>query len=863
MKADPPRRTPTAASLWAKLERDPRQQITGWHSLIDHSADVAAVVAALLTQPTINRRMAMAAGRSVLDAVTCARLAALAFLHDIGKANRGFRRRIDPKAPTVGHIDQLAWVFSDHLGERLCAVLGIERMDDWFGVEDAHDIWDTIFAHHGRPWSKDPANANLYWAPDVSGSDPIAELGPMREALDAWFAPAFDAGPAMPEAPAFHHAFAGLLMLADWLGSDTGFFPFAHGQAVDRMTHAQPAAELALHQVGLAVEKRREAIQQRRPSFAAVFGGASPRPIQFAATLPTAHCVVLEAETGSGKTEAALWRFKHLFATGAVDGLYFALPTRIAATQMFARVKRFRDALFMPDDRPAVVLAVPGQVGADDARGYMLPGFTFEWNDRADEATRRSRWAAEHPKRFLAAQIAVGTVDQALLGAISTKHAHLRGTALLRHLLVVDEVHASDRYMETLLCNLLQGHVQAGGHALLLSATLGAGMQARLLGTACPPLAAAETVPYPALSWAEAGRACVREVPPVGTAKAVRIEPASIIGDVVAVATAALAAANRGARVLVIRNTVRDAIETAQALEALAGAAHPALFRVAGATTLHHGRFAPSDRSLLDAAVEADFGKASSATSRIVIGTQTLEVSLDLDADFLITDLCPVDVLLQRIGRLHRHGGRVRPEGFVDPLVLLLTPADRDLLKLLRGGRGRYGLGRVYEDARTIEATWRLIETEPVWHIPRMNRHLVEQATHPERLGAIEDELRARDADWAGILDRAYSTGLAARQQADLALLDRTARFTTFAVDPSDHFATRLGAKDLLIVPPNPILGPFGAMLEALKIPHFLAPDVPAEAVMEVLNLDSDGLVFRLGNAVLKYDRFGLQRTTG
>ena len=155
------------------------------------------------------------------------------------------------------------------------------------------------------------------------------------------------------------------------------------------------------------------------------------------------------------------------------------------------------------------------------------------------------------------------------------------------------------------------------------------------------------------------------------------------------------------------------------------------------------------------------------------------------------------------------------------------------------------------------------VSPKPVWHIPRMNRHLVEQATHPERLGAIEDELRARDADWAGILNHAYSTGLAARQQADLALLDRNARFTTFAVDPSDHFATRLGAKDLLIALPNPIPGPFGAMLDAIKIPHFLAPDVPAEAVTEVLNHGSDGLVFRLGNAVLRYDRFGLQRTTG
>src|SRR5450759_3749104 len=101
---------PTPASLWAKIERNSDGRITGWHSLVDHSADVAAVIEALLAQPTLNRRLARTTGLAELDDTACARLAALAFLHDIGKANRGFRARVDPKAPVVGHIDQLAWL---------------------------------------------------------------------------------------------------------------------------------------------------------------------------------------------------------------------------------------------------------------------------------------------------------------------------------------------------------------------------------------------------------------------------------------------------------------------------------------------------------------------------------------------------------------------------------------------------------------------------------------------------------------------------------------------------------------------------------------------------------------------------------
>src|SRR5690606_3519381 len=131
----------------------------------------------------------------------------------------------------------------------------------------------------------------------------------------------------------------------------------------------------------------------------------------------------------------------------------------------------------------------------------------------------------------------------------------------------------------------------------------------------------------------------------------------------VALAAQALDAARAGARVLVIRNTVGDAVATRQALAQLAPDA-PEPFRLGGVGTLHHGRFAREDRRRLDTAVEAALGKdAPRAGGLVLIGTQTLEISLDLDADLLITDLCPIDVLLQRIGRLHRHE-RARPAGF-------------------------------------------------------------------------------------------------------------------------------------------------------------------------------------------------------
>jgi CRISPR-associated endonuclease/helicase Cas3 len=862
----------TSAALWAKLKRDTAGEVIGWHSLVDHSADVAAVVHGLLLQPTIRRRLATAADRTDLDEVTRARLSALAFLHDIGKANRGFRARVDAQAPPVGHIDQLAWVFfSNGLAirarEYLIEVLGLERLFAWF-PEGAEGLFHAVFAHHGRPWRTEALPpCHQLWEQGPEG-DPIGDLQPMRDALDRWFQVAFESGPLLPSTPAAHHHFAGVLMLADWLGSDERFFPFANGMEADRMRFARDQSATALAVVGLASERTRAALP-RPLSFQSAFSVEKPRPIQIEASVPQAQIVVLESETGSGKTEAALWRFASLFRRKAVDGLYFALPTRVAATQMFERVKRFRDRIFPEADRPAVVLAVPGQIRADEAEAVRLPGFEVQWNDAPQDAPElRARWAAEHPKRFLAAQIAVGTIDQALLGVLRVRHAHLRGTALLRHLLVVDEVHASDRYMERLLAKLLHDHAAAGGHALLLSATLGAGMRSRILGVPIPTLRESEAVPYPALSFAEPDRDGLIAIDRSGDDKMVSISTFPIINAPTEIANLALNAAESGAKVLVVRNTVAAAIATAQAVEVLVGRPGQLLFWVesqAGARvpTVHHSRFGPEDRRLLDAAVQLQIGRERPDGGLIVVGTQTLEQSLDLDSDLLLTDLCPVDVLLQRIGRLHRHH-RVRPAGFEGPRAIVLAPAERDLLvgRLSRFGLGMGGSGGVYEDLRTIELTWRLIDTQATWRIPTMNRRLVEAATHPESLVLVERELSLRSLAWNEHFARGDGKTFAAIAAAASAILDRTKPFDEFQIDPDERLATRLGARDRLVQFEAPPRGPFGLAVSSLRIPHHLITNIPEAAIPAEIVQTSEGFSFQLGDQRFNYDRFGLARSS-
>jgi CRISPR-associated endonuclease/helicase Cas3 len=423
------------------------------------------------------------------------------------------------------------------------------------------------------------------------------------------------------------------------------------------------------------VDSTRADLFRRDPGFGDLFGFPAANFQTDMGATDLGPIVVVEAETGSGKTEAALWRFATLFKLGAVDALMFALPTRTAATQIEARVRRFTEALFPdPDLRLNTVLAVPGYVRADgeDALG-LLPGFETLWPDSENEAAAHRRWAAENPKRFLAAAVVAGTIDQALLSGLATRHAHLRGAALLRALLVVDEVHASDLYMSTLLEGILRRHVHAGGPAVLLSATLGGATRERLIRAAergrfpTPAVEVLRSISYPAISdQKQASRAMTN-----GRTKEVSRALVPWLDAPEAIADRALDAARRGARVLVIRNTVAGATAVQAALEAITGLDDRHLFRAGGIVAPHHGRFAREDRRLLDTSVEASFGKdASRDGGLILVGTQTLEQSLDIDADLMLTDLAPIDVLLQRVGRLHRHR-RERPFGFEECQLLV------------------------------------------------------------------------------------------------------------------------------------------------------------------------------------------------
>lgn len=826
-------------TAWGKADRETGAR----HHLAHHSADVAAILISLLETSTFRARAEAAAGRPLLpQEISC--LGALAFLHDIGKLATGFQVKAWHRNPGItprGHL-QCGWLWLRQ-NEAAGALGGhASLLADW--GPDIMVWFRLVFAHHGRPvpdpgenWGRDA------FAP-APGYDWKAEERVMGEALISWF-PEIRAHAPPQLAPEFAHFFAGLLALADWIGSDREVFDFVERFDPNYWTEARKKAQRRLPCIGLDTSNARLA---GAANWSLLSDHPLPRLAQrtVADVKTSERLIILEAETGAGKTEAALWRFARLFEVGEVEALYFAVPTRAAARQLQTRVNNALKRMFA-DPVPEAVLAIPGQITAGEARGHILPDFLTRWDD-TDEA-RPARWAAEHATRFLAAQIAVGTVDQVMMAGLKVKHANLRGAAMSRALIVIDEVHASDAWMTEIQRSLVNSHLALGGHAMLMSATLGSVARAAWRGETLPSLEMAKATAYPAV-WTRSGCFPVPDTEETAR-KTVSIRAQSGWSGSQA-AELAVAAARRGARVLVIRNTVDRARET---WRVCAKVAPDLVFSLCGVPTLHHSRFAAEDRLRLDARVEAELGAGRGMGGMILVGTQTLEQSLDIDADFLVTDLCPMDVLLQRIGRLHRHK-RDRPQGFETAETLVLYPEGglEPLTREPENGLGAFGrnssLSGVYLDVPGLAATLAEIVDTTTWCIPDMNRQLVESATHPQRLDEV-----ARANGWEEYRARVTGKAIAETQGAKLVTLDRTAEFPSQFPD-DEIIRTRLGEQGAILSLPTGTIGPFGHPVTTLALPVHWSRGLTGEE--EVL-VDGDApLRLSVGDKQFQYGPDGL-----
>ena len=831
-----------------------------YHHLAHHCADVSACFEAILASPVVLSRFEKCA-RMSLSKVQISRLAALAFLHDCGKLHPGFQAKGWQGEGWTGgfhgHLAEGAAIFKEKDLHPLALNLNLENLSDW-GVD-----WDWLFAsfaHHGRPF-RPSIRAKKGWRVALSVYDPATASEELGGMMRRWFPNAFDgSNEDWPDTADAQHFFCGLVSLADWIGSSRKIFEFAPDLDPEYATKARRLARQAIADIGLDVNEWRAAAQGRT-EFETLTDGLPPRPQQrLVGDFPLDDpLLILEAETGSGKTESALWRFIQLFAEQYVDSLYFALPTRAAALQIHCRVNDAMKHVF-GEEAPDAVLAVPGYLKAGETEGHKLPKWEVKWDDDDGVSERKllARWAAENSKRTLAAPVAVGTVDQAMFAALQVKHAHLRAGALARSLLVIDEVHASDHYMTELQAHLLRMHLDRGGHAMLMSATLGTVARSKWLERQIPAFSEAVKTPYPAV-WGK-NSSNPRHISQKRTEKKVAMKLIETMASRT-VSSYCIDAAKRGARVLVIRNTVKDAIDVFRAVKS--SEAKNLLLQVNGGPALHHGRFAPEDRALLDKGVEASLcPKRAGDTGCIVIGTQTLEQSLDIDADLLLTDLCPVDVLLQRIGRLHRRT-RSRPAGFEKPECCVFS-LDEGLETLLapcfKNGLGawktRHGLEGIYRDVSGLELTRRLVEKYRIWEIPKMNRFLVESATNPEAIELLHKELGKAWSDYSSAV---YGKDIADAGAARTVALPTALNFTELQFPENDEaIRTRLGSEGARLTFEEGVVGPFGTIVSGLTMPgHWQLGEAPTEPLCPTS--ENGSLHLSVAEIAFSYCREGFQ----
>lgn len=794
--------THVASTFWAKHDAASGR----WHPLIAHAADVGAVMERLLADDApFGSRLAATIGARTLSPFTRALLVHLAVLHDLGKANHGFQDRALPAGARAfqrkGHVGIVLSSFADLPAVRAAIIDAVAPLGE---LPDAPDLFAATIAHHGRPLTApmslgDTAAAATFWLP-YGDRAPLEEVGRLGRHARAWSGVDHHPRPSGPfVSPAFTHLYAGLLNLADWIGSTEVAFPF-HPEADDDpdayWQTARQRADAACRAIGLIPEVGLHLLDaDPLPSlFPSVFGPpetATPTPIQrelASGALPRAgDRWIIEAATGSGKTEAALALYARLRARGDVGGLMFAMPTRATARAMHDRVTGLLRALH-GSTAPVVTLAVGGGAPERRTTAAITVAEPLQYDDEAGRAQVLARWSTSDMRKYLSAEVVVGTIDQILLAALAVRFAHQRLACLSRHFLVVDEVHAHDDYVLEALHTLLDAHRSAGGVALLMSATLPSRALQLLAGhhpDTVPPLRQCVERPYPSLTvlgpgtgWHTTG---YDDPAPARAVQWSLTSPEPAID-------AAIDAASRGARVCLLRNTVRDAQRSLDAImernASLAWRPNPN-----GPTPAYHARYALPDRVALDAAVLEAFGTGASTGDGVILtATQVVEQSLDVDFDLLITDLAPIEVLLQRLGRVHRHPARdpKRPRGFREPRGLIIAPEPIDPTH----ERGPRGIGTVYRNLPALELTRRTVVMRPTIALPHDYRSLIEAVYHPDSV----DQLRP-EPGWSRAIDRAYGTNDA---HASLAR-QVTLRFDRTYHDNHDRFRdearvrTRLG----------------------------------------------------------------------
>ena len=800
---------------WGKARKDDLggSQQPAYHLLPYHCLDVAAVAESWWDN-SANMRRCFCQQTGLGEVETKAWLLFFVALHDFGKYDPRFQkkadtvwRQIDPESErreyrfSATNISGyyhgpggLYWFYQDWK-----ARFTAETSDSFY--QEENEDWQSwcswlapVTGHHGSIPTNEERDSNDFNLTCL-GESVISKFRTARQqwltALESLFLS--PAGLSLSDNPPLLKTstlLAGFCSVADWLGScaDQGAFEY-DDQPVDNLAQwyvkRLPIAEKQLKRSGIT------GLQVNGwPSIAKLLQkGHKPKQVQcLIDQLPQHQSLsIIEASTGSGKTEAALAYAWRLLDQGLADSIVFALPTQATANAMFQRLEKAATVIFQGG-----INAVLAHGRAKLQKDFInLKQATAEqtFQDKEEAWVQCAQWLAESRKRVFLGQVGICTVDQMLVSVLPIQHKFVRGFGVGRSVLIVDEVHAYDAYMYGLLEAVLRQQKVIGGSAILLSATLPHHQKQQLLSAWSGEQVGLEGIkpecaPYPLIT--HLGTQC-QQLPlddparqPPDTHVNIELRPVSDLLPDDALLERMVQAAEQGAQVCLICNLVDVAQQTLERLKGLAQE------RLKGEQLiLFHARFVYKDREDKEKKVLELFGPGSERTQgHILVSTQVFECSIDADMDWMISQLCPVDLLFQRWGRLHRHPKeRQRPAGFEQPCCTVLVPEGSDY------GNHKF----IYGDSRILWRTQQLLEqAKGVVSFPQAYREWIERVYQEENWGSEpEGVLKSHD----DFIEEQYAQRMTARQLVEGTVKDQKDKESNIAA------LTRDGEMTLTLIP--------------------------------------------------------------
>lgn len=688
-----------ALAMWAKFDRDTDESMPLWR----HMADSGAVAGWLWDNqvPSALRRLIADALHGDEDLARRV-LVWLASGHDLGKGAPAFAMQVPQLESRITRAGlRFQSLSSAERYEVPHSLASFAILIDW--LKERHG-WTTRDAawfaavpggHHGRFPSVSPsrlakvgsrAMGDAAWrSVQLELADYCANLAGLA---DDDFARLSELHLVQPAAVPL----TGLVIFADWLASSPGLFPLQDPRSThDRLRDGTRRLALPKLWAPHPTDDDDELFRLRfeLPAMRSVQASllASIREVD------EPELFIVESPTGEGKTAAALAGAEVLAARFGLGGLIFALPTRATSDAIFSEVHRWL-ARAMPAGESITVALAHGNAQFNDEFGE-LPRTAGIFDENGPECGRAVAhwWLSGRGKSITLSSIVVGTIDQILIAGLVAKHAVLRHLGLAGKVVILDEVHAADPYMAQYLTRVLTWLGAYRVPVIALSATLPPGRRQLLLDAYnCGRgrnAAGQQSQAYPLLTRTAEGGALSVEVAASSRRSEVIIE--ELPGDPEEIADAALAACVDGGHIVVVCNTVTRAQAVFRRLRAAAVSEGPEL-------VLLHSRFLTPERVQRERLLRDELGPHSprSAMRRlIVVATQVVEQSLDVDFDLMFSDIAPIDLLIQRAGRLHRHkrSDDQRPPSMQVPRLLItgFARVDGEAPELDRGCRAVYG----------------------------------------------------------------------------------------------------------------------------------------------------------------------------